>query len=207
MKSKNSNAGFSLIETLFVISIIGFLATLGAVVLKNARIKSRDTKILGDINQVRKAMELIISESGTYAVEGGMEEICFGETCFEVPSDGTLSNCDFSPYLEAERLADPLNISDECTGDNANNCNYTFWRLPTGSHYLFFVHLEGSTALGNSGLTNCAISETMITCDNNISFSYCNASGLGGPNWDTCRIFDFNGSGIVSNADKGAYDQ
>ena len=55
---KNNKKAFTLIELLVVISIIGLLATLAVVALKNAREKARDVKRVSDLRQIRTALEL-----------------------------------------------------------------------------------------------------------------------------------------------------
>jgi general secretion pathway protein G len=58
--------GFSLIEILVVISIIGFLATMAAYALNIARMKARNASRLSDINQVQKAIDLYYDNNGHY---------------------------------------------------------------------------------------------------------------------------------------------
>ncbi len=59
-------AGFTLIELLVVISIIGLLSTLAIVALNNARMKSRDAKRIGDIQQIQTALELYYNDENGY---------------------------------------------------------------------------------------------------------------------------------------------
>jgi prepilin-type N-terminal cleavage/methylation domain-containing protein len=59
--------GFTLVELLVVISIIGVLATLVLLQLGTARARARDTKRIADVNQVRTAVELYYEDnSGAY---------------------------------------------------------------------------------------------------------------------------------------------
>jgi prepilin-type N-terminal cleavage/methylation domain-containing protein len=60
--------GFTLIELMVVISIIGMLAALTLVVISNARIKSRDTKRVADIRQVISGLELYFNDCGSYPI-------------------------------------------------------------------------------------------------------------------------------------------
>ena len=63
---KKQNKAFTLVELLVVIAIIGILTAVFVAVLSNARARSRDAKRSGDINQIRKAIELYYNEAGEY---------------------------------------------------------------------------------------------------------------------------------------------
>ncbi|MEI7498307.1 MAG: prepilin-type N-terminal cleavage/methylation domain-containing protein [Candidatus Falkowbacteria bacterium] len=58
--------GFTLIELLVVIAIIGLLATIAVVSLNVARNKSKATKVIGDVRQIRTALEMWYNDKGTY---------------------------------------------------------------------------------------------------------------------------------------------
>jgi prepilin-type N-terminal cleavage/methylation domain-containing protein len=58
--------GFTLIELLVVISIIGLLAAVVLVSLGSARQKSRDTRRIADMRQMKTAMELFFNDYTGY---------------------------------------------------------------------------------------------------------------------------------------------
>jgi len=58
--------GFTLVELLVVISIIGLLSTIAIVSLGSARAKSRDTKRIADMKQLSTALEQYYSDQGGY---------------------------------------------------------------------------------------------------------------------------------------------
>ena len=58
--------GFTLVELLVVVAIIGLLSTLAAVSLGSARSKARDAKRLSDIKQLSTALELYYSDNNGY---------------------------------------------------------------------------------------------------------------------------------------------
>lgn len=55
---QNIRLGFTLVELLVVVAIIGLLSTVAAVSLNQSRIKSRDTKRLADMRQIQNALAL-----------------------------------------------------------------------------------------------------------------------------------------------------
>lgn len=64
MTTKTS--GFTLIELMIVIAIIGLLSSMVSVSLSYARIKARDARRISDLAQIRTALELYYSDHGTY---------------------------------------------------------------------------------------------------------------------------------------------
>lgn len=67
-KKKNTKKGFTLVELLVVISIIGVLASIGLVSFRSAQFRSRDAQRKSDFKQLSNALELFYSDYGTYPV-------------------------------------------------------------------------------------------------------------------------------------------
>ena len=65
---KNNSKGFTIIELLVVISIIGLLSTISVVALNGARKKSRDAKRIADINNLQTALELYYNDNNGYPI-------------------------------------------------------------------------------------------------------------------------------------------
>ncbi|TSC56728.1 MAG: hypothetical protein G01um101418_612 [Parcubacteria group bacterium Gr01-1014_18] len=63
---KVNQKGFTLVELLVVVSIIGLLSTLAIVALGSARVKARDAKRVSDIRQLQTAVELFYSDKNGY---------------------------------------------------------------------------------------------------------------------------------------------
>ncbi|MBI4120581.1 MAG: type II secretion system protein [Parcubacteria group bacterium] len=60
------NKGFTLVELLVVITIIGILATVVLVSLNSARVRARDIKRVADVRQIALALEFCYDKLGTY---------------------------------------------------------------------------------------------------------------------------------------------
>ncbi len=82
------NKGFTLVELLVVISIIGILATLVLLQLGSARAKARDTQRIATVNQVRTAIEMMLNDTNTIPDAG-----TFDATCTALKTAGYMSSC------------------------------------------------------------------------------------------------------------------
>src|SRR3989344_6926865 len=70
MKNKpNPQAGFSLIELLVVIGIIGILAGIVSLSVQSSRQKARDAKRAADIKQLASALEGYFSSNNEYPIQ------------------------------------------------------------------------------------------------------------------------------------------
>lgn len=80
MKKMNTK-GFTLIELIVVIAIIGLLSTLAVVALGSARTKARDSRRLSDLKQLQTALELYYTDVNSYpAVPGAAASVVLGST-------------------------------------------------------------------------------------------------------------------------------
>ena len=70
MPRARSLTGFTIIEVLVVLFIIGLLSSMILASLSDARVKARDARRKADLQQVRLALELYYSEYGSYLVSG-----------------------------------------------------------------------------------------------------------------------------------------
>lgn len=71
-KLKMKKTGFTLVELLVVISIIGILTLVSVSSYINAQIKARDAQRKSDLDQSSKALMLYYADTGTFPAEGGI---------------------------------------------------------------------------------------------------------------------------------------
>ena len=64
-------SGFTLVELLIVISIIGILASIGLASFNSSQMKSRDAKRKSDLKQIANALELYYNDKGQYPAPVG----------------------------------------------------------------------------------------------------------------------------------------
>lgn len=87
--------GFTIIELLVVVGIIGLLASTIIVALGNARLKGRDARRLEDMGQIKSGLDIYYSHGSGYAAtadfnasqSSGTILACSGESAFKVPQD------------------------------------------------------------------------------------------------------------------------
>lgn len=66
MSIKNKKSGFTLVELLVVMVILGILATIGFGYFYSSQAKARDAQRKSDLNQLQKALEMFYNDKGRY---------------------------------------------------------------------------------------------------------------------------------------------
>ena len=122
--------GFTLIEILVVVTIIGLLTATAAVTYTAFLKQSRDAKRKTDLGQISAALEMYRSNNSTYPTTGLSQLTTPTIYIQSVPTDpknpaytyyysGTASDYTLGAYLESTSSC-PVTIS--CTGANCNYC-------------------------------------------------------------------------------------
>jgi len=121
--------GFTLIELIITIIIIGILAGIAMVAIRSKTMEARDARRLSDIQAVRMAMEL--------SAAGG-EILSFTDNQSVAPYISQLTG---SSYLDFSTIFDPAsdgtisNTASGCLGDASATCQYSFVDYDTGDAF------------------------------------------------------------------------
>jgi prepilin-type N-terminal cleavage/methylation domain-containing protein len=102
-----NGAGFSLLELLFVIAIIGILAAVVYGALGSSRAKARDAQRLEDLKNIQLSLEAYFQDKGSFPTQNGV--IGLGGS----KSPGSINSV-LSEYM-AEVPTDPLSDTDSST--------------------------------------------------------------------------------------------
>ncbi|MFZ1721174.1 MAG: prepilin-type N-terminal cleavage/methylation domain-containing protein [Microgenomates group bacterium] len=127
-KGNNNNKGFSLIELLVVISIIGVLAALLLANLVGVRGRASDTSLKNDMRQLKTALSIYYNDHQVYPSNGSVFPVgsAFtgtGSTVYirEVPQyDGYTQTSGGDGFLLWVILE---NVSDSDIADTVSRCN------------------------------------------------------------------------------------
>jgi|CXWL01.1.fsa_nt_gi general secretion pathway protein G len=107
VRDKNINHGFTLLELLIVMAIIGVIAAIVLMALDQSRIKGRDAGRKAQALEILKGLELFYSDSGTYPDDGTPVDSTNGGTISTIGSS-------FVGGMYFRRLPDEPNLYQYC---------------------------------------------------------------------------------------------
>jgi len=160
----SSSKGFTLLELLVVIGIIGLLASIVVVNLTGARKRARDTKRIGDLRGIQTALEDYYGRYSKYPA-GYIDAL---------KTDGQLP---ITPV-------DPLQVSGTACTANALNCYYYAY-YPSANPYSYHIGAnfeDGSSALLNQD-RGCVSNTSAGT---NCPYAALYTNGFNGANTQAC---------------------
>ncbi len=149
MGSSIKNRGFTIVELLIVIVIIGILVALVIVAYNGIQSRARDSARIQKVKEISKAIESYYVDNGRYPTiqdGSGNESSCGSQT-------ENWGHCDrnqilstaLSPYMRI----DPTSLSSATQG------NYYYYYTAQGNdswqHYGIMVYLEGSGGQNDGG--------------------------------------------------------
>jgi len=126
-KKQKSQQGFTIIELLVVISIIGLLSSIVMYATVSARVKGRDAKRVQDLQVIAQALDMYYQDNGTYPVPSGAE---YWFSAANYPSGDTYEAYNWAnfqialaPYI-AKLPVDPINNNSASWVPGGYNYSY-----------------------------------------------------------------------------------
>lgn len=144
------NKGFTLIELMVVIAVIGILASVALVSLTGVQKSARDAQRKSDISTYRTAMERYYADLQVYPGSAGTGDSTSGAGAGIFTTAGELVSKSYMPKV----LTDPQNAASNCkisTAAAAQACLYKYLSNATsntGSSYVLWAIMENPTSNG-----------------------------------------------------------
>ncbi len=158
------SGGFTLIELMVVIVIMGILVSIGTFAFQSSQKKSRDSRRKSDLDQVTKALEMYNTDVGNYPSGGTVATtdagkiIGCGDTTKVVCNWGeSFSNTTKATYM-VKLPKDPME-------------NRTYYYERVGNGYRLYARLEN---LEDTTIPTTGSKEYSMNCGTLSAVSYCN---------------------------------
>lgn len=149
LNSVKRTAGFTLVELLVVISIIGFLAVASVVVFSIVRMNARDAVRAGNIATITRALAMYLNNSTAgYPASTGECLTQSSGVGSELKDDQVLLTVPLDPLWPA---ALPGNVSSGAAVSPSQNFCYYYYSDASNQYKISFF-LESNSKSGNAGI-------------------------------------------------------
>lgn len=156
--------GFTLIEMLIVVGLIGLLGTLSAIAIGSARSKMRDAKRLSDVRQLQSALEDHFKTVNQYPIHEGLRlgdptaSRCLSNVGFAASCQGALS-----VFMQIVPSEFTRGIGRDVACGTPSQAGYCYTSVLQGGSYRLGFELEhGIKEAGIEKGQNCLIPEAGI---------------------------------------------
>ena len=134
--------GFSLVEILRVVAVIGVLLSFWGLTLNSKQKEIRDISRIRDVQALRNGMEVVKNETGVY--DKSYCELGVVSACAQVQTSELLRY-----VIGMASMKDPSGTNVDCTNNDVCEnqvCDYTFTKMEEEDYEIRF-HLEKGTGL------------------------------------------------------------
>lgn len=154
--------GFTLVELLVVISIIGILASIALVAFTSAQFRSRDAQRKSNLKEVSSALELFYSDYGKYPSSSGGQILA----CDYNPATGAGSACSWGTDEFSDGKTTYFKVLPK---DPVSNQNYYYKSVTVdfvpNSGFQIYAYLENSMDLKSKISPSPAVSCGSVNCN------------------------------------------
>jgi prepilin-type N-terminal cleavage/methylation domain-containing protein len=146
--------GFTLVELLIAMAILGILSVLGMANFQSARIKARDISKKSDLQTIAKSLEAYVNDHRTYPDSDFGKIVC---------QTGTVCNWG-EPFVDENNTIYTSRLPSDQSGS-------TYYYESSGTSFTLYAHLENTNdpALDTSITQTCGSSS--ILCNYKITSS------------------------------------
>ena len=136
---KQKKSGFTLVELLVVMSILGVLATLIAGGFRSAQVRGRDATRKGDLKEISNSLELFYQDYGRYPADSSGSI----DACSFDPASGTGSPCVWGTGEFTDGKTVYFKV---LPNDSSKNQDYFYRTVPGSANqkYQVFAQLENT---------------------------------------------------------------
>ena len=153
--------GFTIVELLIVIVVIGILAAITIVAFNGVQDRAKFTREKSDMLNLNKAIQLYYAENGTYPIKptwGGWSQAV---------------NDDFIPGIAPKYISN----TPQMPASSDTNESYLYQSTPTGSGYKL-IRYAGAGGLPQVQLTNNPLLDSVIRPTRGWGYWTTNAAGF-----------------------------